>query len=245
MRVLLFLYGIFCYVVFLCTTIYAVGFIGNFGLARSLDIGGDTSFGKALLINVLLLFVFAVQHSVMARKSFKEKWTQLIPAPIERSTYVLFSSLALLLIFWQWQPMGGVIWDVSGTLFGAVLLGISLMGWLFVLISSFLLDHFELFGLKQVFVNLTGKAIQSSDFRTPAFYKLVRHPIYLGFTVAFWATPIMTVAHLVFAVGMLVYTLGGIFFEEKDLVALFGDEYKRYKKKVPMLIPLAVKKDIN
>jgi protein-S-isoprenylcysteine O-methyltransferase Ste14 len=179
----------------------------------------------------------------MARKSFKEKWIKLIPEPIERSTYVLLSSLALLLIFWQWQPMGGVIWDVSGTVLGTVLIGISLIGWLFVLISSFLLDHFELFGLKQVFVNLTGKTIQSSDFRTPVFYKLVRHPIYLGFTVAFWATPIMTVAHLVFAVGMLVYTLVGIFLEEKDLITLFGDEYKCYKNKVPMLIPLASKKD--
>lgn len=243
MRFLFFLYGISCYLIFFVTFLYAIGFVGNFVVPKSMDTGIVEPLGKALLINVLLLGVFAVQHSVMARQSFKEKLTKFIPNAIERNTYVLLSSLALLLIFWQWRPMGGVIWDVSNTTLGTVLIGISLAGWLFVLISTFLLDHFELLGLKQAYSNLTNREIQSSKFRTPGVYKFVRHPIYLGFTIAFWATPIMTTAHLLFAIGTLGYTLVGIFLEEKDLVAMFGDEYKNYKSKVSMLIPLPPKKD--
>lgn len=243
MRFLFFLYGIFCYIIFLFTFLYAIGFVGNFIVPKSMDTGAVEPFSTALFINLLLLGVFAVQHSVMARRSFKEKWNKIIHREIERNTYVLLSSLALLLIFWQWRPMGGVIWDVSNTTLGTVLISISLAGWLFVLISTFLLDHFELLGLKQAYSNLTGRDIQNSKFKTPGFYKFVRHPIYFGFTVAFWATPIMTTAHLLFAIGTLGYTLVGIFLEEKDLVTMFGDEYKSYKSKVSMLIPLSPKND--
>ncbi len=242
MRFLFFLYGIICYIIFFGTFLYAIGFVGNFVVPKSMDIGIEEPLLNALLINVLLLGVFAVQHSVMARQGFKEKWAKVIPSAIERNTYVLLSSLALLLMFWQWRPMGGVIWDVSNTALGSVLIGISLVGWLTVLISTFLLDHFELLGLRQAFSNLTGKEFPNSKFRTPSFYKFVRHPMYFGFVVAFWATPTMTTAHLLFAIATLGYTLVGIFLEEKDLVAVFGDEYKNYKSKVSMLLPLPPKK---
>jgi len=241
-RFLFFLYGIICYLIFFGTFLYAIGFVGNFVVPKSMDTGAEGSLGEALLINTLLLGVFALQHSLMARQGFKEKWTKIIPPAIERNTYVLLSSLALLLIFWQWRPIGNIIWDVSNTTLGTVLIGVSLAGWLFVLISTFLLDHFELLGLKQAFSNLTGNEIQSSKFKTPGFYKFVRHPIYFGFTVAFWATPIMTTAHLLFAIGTLGYTIMGIFLEERDLVSTFGNEYKNYKSKVSMLIPLPLKK---
>lgn len=243
MRFLFFVYGIACYLIFFGTFLYAIGFVGNFVVPKSMDTGIVEPLGRALLINVLLLSVFAVQHSVMARKNFKQWWSKIIPPALERNTYVLLSSLALLLIFWQWRPMGGVIWDVSNTSLGSVLIGISLVGWLFVLISTFLLDHFELLGLKQAFSNLTGKKFQNSQFKTPGFYKFIRHPIYFGFTVAFWSTPVMTTAHLLFAIGTLGYTLVGIFLEEKDLVTVFGEEYKNYKSRVSMLIPMPPNKD--
>lgn len=237
MRYLFFLYGIICYMIFFGTFLYAMGFVGNFIVPKSMDTGADTPFTEAILINLVLLGIFAVQHSLMARKSFKKVWTKIIPPVLERNTYVLFSSLALLLLFWQWRPMGSIIWDVSGTSLGTVLTAISLLGWLIVLISTFLLDHFELLGLKQAYANLTGKTLPLSQFKIPGFYKHVRHPIYFGFTVAFWATPIMTTAHLLFATATLAYTIIGIFLEERDLVALFGDDYKNYKQKVSMLIP--------
>lgn len=203
-----------------------------------MDSGTSGPLGEALLINMLLLSVFAIQHSVMARKGFKEAWTKIIPAELERNTYVLFASLALILLFWQWRPMGEVIWDVSNSTLGTVLIGVSLFGWLFVLISTFLLDHFELLGLKHAYYNLKSKELPHTEFKTPGFYKFVRHPIYLGFTIAFWATPIMTTSHLLFAIGTLGYTLVGIYLEERDLISLFGDEYKAYKARVSMLIPL-------
>ncbi|MDN3650406.1 NnrU family protein [Reinekea marina] len=238
MRLIYFIYGITCYLIFFLTFLYAIGFVGNFVVPKSMDTGPEVPIGIALVINMLLLGVFAVQHSVMARRDFKKFWTKIIPTEIERNTYVLLSSLALALIFWQWRPMGGVIWDVSGTALGSVLIGISLIGWTFVLISTFLLNHFELLGLSQAYSNLTGKTFESSKFRTPGFYKFVRHPIYFGFTVAFWATPVMSTAHLVFAIGTLGYTLVGIYLEEKDLIFVYGEEYKKYKSKVSMLIPL-------
>lgn len=243
MRVIFFLYGVLCYLVFFVTFLYAIGFVGNYWVPKSMDSGAQVPLAEALLINTLLLSVFAVQHSVMARAGFKSWWSKIIPKALERNTYVLFSSLALLLIFWQWRPMGDVVWDLSGTLAGNILIAISLAGWLFVLISTFLLDHFELLGLKQAYSNLTGNDIEHSHFKTPGFYKFVRHPIYLGFTIAFWATPIMTTAHLLFAVGTLGYTIVGIILEERDLIGSFGDEYKRYQAKVSMLFPLPSKRD--
>ena len=242
MRFLFFLYGVICYAIFFGTFLYAIGFVGNFIVPKSMDSGAEGTVIEALIINLLLLGVFAVQHSVMARKEFKALWTKVIPEVIERSTYVLLSSLALLLLFWQWRPMGGVVWDVSGSYLGTVLMAISLVGWLLVLVSTFLINHFELFGLEQVFVNLKGKALTYGEFKTPGLYQFVRHPIYFGFTVAFWATPIMTVAHLLFAVGTLVYMIIGIALEEKDLVASFGDSYQKYQSRVSMLIPLPPKK---
>jgi methanethiol S-methyltransferase len=242
MRFLFFLYGVICYAIFFGTFLYAIGFVGSFIVPKSMDSGAEGTVIEALIINLLLLGVFAVQHSVMARKEFKALWTKVIPEVIERSTYILLSSLALLLLFWQWRPMGGVVWDVSGTYLGTVLIAISLVGWLLVLVSTFLINHFELFGLEQVFVNLKGKALTCGEFKTPGLYQFVRHPIYFGFTVAFWATPIMTVAHLLFAVGTLAYMIIGIALEEKDLVASFGDNYQKYQSRVSMLIPLPPKK---
>ncbi len=242
MRILFFLYGVICYLMFLGTFLYSIGFVGNFIVPRSMDVGPGTPLAQALLINVLLLGVFAVQHSVMARQAFKKKWTKIVPVSIERSTYVLASNLALILLFWQWRPMGSVIWDLSNSTWGTLLIAISIMGWLVVLISTFLIDHFELFGLKQVFFNLVGRELVNCEFKKPGFYKVVRHPIYFGFAVAFWATPIMTTAHLLFAVGTLGYMLIGIFFEEKDLVSLHGSEYEDYKSEVSRFVPLPPRK---
>ncbi len=238
MRVLYFLYGVTCYLIFFATFLYSIGFVGNFIVPKTMDSGTSGPLLEALIINALLLSVFAIQHSVMARKGFKEAWIKIIPPSLERNTYVLLASLALCLIYWQWRPMGDVIWDVSGTTLGSVLIGVSLFGWFFVLISTFLLDHFELLGLKHAYYNLKGEDLPPHDFKTPGFYKFVRHPIYLGFTIAFWATPVMTTAHLLFAIGTLGYTLVGILLEERDLISLFGDEYRAYKSKVSMLLPL-------
>lgn len=242
MQFLYFIYGITCYIIFFGTFLYAIGFVGNFFVPKSMDVGAAVPFVEALITNLLLLGVFAVQHSVMARKSFKEKWAKIIPAALERNTYVLLSSLALILLFWYWKPMGDEIWDVSGTTLGNALVAISLIGWLTVLVSTFLIDHFELFGLKQAYSTLTGKTFKSSGFKTPGPYQFVRHPIYFGFTIAFWATPVMTTAHLLFAIATLGYTIIGVFLEEKDLVATFGEDYKKYKSKVSMLFPLPPKK---
>jgi protein-S-isoprenylcysteine O-methyltransferase Ste14 len=238
MRYIYSLYGVVCYLIFFGTFLYAIGFVGNFVVPKSMDSGTSGPLIEALVINMILLGVFAIQHSVMARKGFKKQWTKIIPAVIERNTYVLFASLALILLFWQWRPMGDIIWDVSGTTFGSVLIGISIFGWFFVLISTFLLDHFELLGLKHALYNFQKREMPKTKFKTPGFYKFVRHPIYLGFTIAFWASPVMTTAHLLFAIGTLGYTVVGIILEEKDLLAEFGHEYETYKTKVSMLFPI-------
>ena len=230
-------YGVAAYFVFLCTFLYAIGFVSGIVVPKTVDTGSAGPIGEALVINVLLLSVFAIQHSVMARKPFKRWLTQFVPASIERSTYVLLASLALILVFWQWRPIPAIVWEAANPALAMALLGLSLLGWLIVLLSTFLINHFELFGLQQVLLNMIGKDAAEPRFRTPLLYKLVRHPLYFGFIIAFWATPVMTAGHLLFAVVTTVYILVAIALEERDLIDLFGDEYRRYRQRVAMLVP--------
>jgi len=232
-----FLYGTIVYVLFLGTFLYAIGFTTGLVVPKTVDTGPAGSIGGALIVDVLLLSVFAIQHSVMARVPFKRWWTQFVPSAIERSTYVLLASLALVLVFWQWRPIPAIVWEVSDPTLAMAVLGVAFFGWGMVLLSTFLINHFELFGLHQVANNLIGRTTAEPRFRTPMLYKLVRHPIYLGFIIAFWAAPAMTVGHLLFAAVTTAYIFIGIFLEERDLVALFGDEYRAYRARVSMLIP--------
>jgi len=242
-RFIFLFYGIFCYLIFLGTFSYAIGFVGNFWVPKTMDAGSTISLTQALLIDILLVSIFAVQHSVMARTWFKQWWTQIIPKSIERSTYVLFASLALMLLFWQWQPIDLMIWNVSNSIWGNVLMGISLLGWLIVLVSTFLISHFDLFGLRQVYCYFTKQEYSRLPFSKPALYKIVRHPIYLGFILAFWGTSVMSMAHFVFAIAMTVYIVLAIQFEEQDLLNFYGEMYRNYREKVSMLIPLPPKKE--
>ena len=236
-RSIVFTYGVTCYLLFLGTFLYAIGFVGNFLVPKSMDSTPELTFGQALLVNVGLLGLFALQHSLMARPAFKRWWTNFVPPPVERSTYVLFSSLALLLLFWQWQPMGGTIWQVENQTGRLLLYSLFTFGWLLVLVSTFLINHFDLFGLRQVTLYLRGKEYTSLTFATPGPYKLVRHPLYVGWFFAFWATPTMTAAHLVFAVLTAAYILIAIQLEERDLLAAHGQAYAEYRRHVPMLVP--------
>jgi protein-S-isoprenylcysteine O-methyltransferase Ste14 len=236
-RLAIFIYGVGSYAVFFATFLYAIAFVGNFPLVpRSIDGIPEMAFGNALVINMLLLAVFAIQHSVMARPAFKARWTRIIPQAAERSTYVLLSSLALIALFYFWQPMGGVIWQVENRSGQLPLLAGFGFGWALVLYSTFLINHFDLFGLRQVWLQLLGKPYTALPFKTPAAYKLVRHPLYLGWFFAFWCTPQMTAAHLLFAVLTSVYILIGIFLEERDLLKAHP-EYAAYRQQVPMLLP--------
>ncbi len=241
-RVISFLYGVIAYAIFFGTFLYAIGFMGNFVVPKSIDSGAEGPLGRALLVNIVLLGLFAIQHSVMARQFFKKWWTRIVPEPVERSTYVLFSSLVLILLFHLWQPMGGIIWDVQGPIGRAILYSLFAFGWLLVLVTTFLINHFDLFGLRQVWLYFRGEEYTQLKFTTPGPYKLVRHPLYVGWFFAFWATPTMTVAHLVFAIVTTAYILIAIQLEERDLVTIHGSDYVKYRSSVPMLIPFTKKR---
>jgi protein-S-isoprenylcysteine O-methyltransferase Ste14 len=235
-RVAALMYGIASYFVFFCSFLYAVAFIGNYLVPKSIDVGSEGGLTQSILINVGLLGVFAVQHSVMARPAFKRWWTSIVPASCERSTYVLISSLLLILIFWQWRPIVTTVWHVEGWP-ATLLIAIYWIGWLTTLTSTYMIDHFELFGLRQVFDALRGAAARVPQFKTPLLYRLVRHPLLLGFLLVFWATPHMTAGHLLFAIMTTGYILVGVRLEERDLVAQFGATYEQYRRRVPMLMP--------
>ena len=230
-------YGAVCYVVFLAAFLYAIGFVGNLIVPRSIDNGDAASIGEAMVVNVQLLGLFAEQHSVMARPAFKRWWTRLVPKTIERSTYVLFSSLVLFLMFWQWRTMPAIIWDVAWTPGRILLWVLFAAGWVTVLLSTFMISHFDLFGLRQVYLAWRGTPHTDLEFRTSLLYRVVRHPLMLGFIVAFWAAPTMTAGHLLFAVATTGYILIAIQLEEHDLNAMLGERYRDYRGRVPMLIP--------
>ncbi len=241
-KIIVLFYGILSYIVFLISFLYAIGFVGNLWVPKGIDSGPETDFTTSILINIGLLSLFAVQHSVMARPAFKAWWVQLIGKAAERSTYILLTSLALLLIFWKWQPMNAVIWDLENSALILLMQVLFWMGWGIVLLSTFMISHFELFGLTQIVDNLKDKVTQSPKFQTNYMYKIVRHPIMLGFLIAFWATPTMTVGHLLFAVVTTAYILVAVkFLEEKDLRKALGEKYRTYQKEVPMLIPFTKK----
>ncbi len=235
-RATIFIYGLVCYAVSLATFLYAIGFIGNFGLPKTMDSPREVAFGTALVANLGLLALFAVQHSVMARPGFKRWWTRFVPEPAERSTYVLFSSVLLFAVFWYWQPMGGVIWHIEAPAGRIAMYATYGAGWALLFYTTFLINHFDLLGLRQVWLQLVGRAYTPVPFRTPWLYTNMRHPLYVGWFMIFWATPTMTVAHLVFALVTTAYILVAIPLEERDLVAAHP-EYADYRKRVPMLLP--------
>ena len=237
-RSLFFLYGIICYFVFFVTFLYAVGFVGNIMVPKTIDSGFQGGSTYAWLVNILLLSLFAVQHSVMARPGFKKWWTRFIPKPIERSTYVLLASVVLILLFAYWRPIDSVVWNIKGSLAGSILIALYFAGWFVVLFGTFLINHFNLFGLQQVYLNLKNQDQPHPKFVKPLFYKIVRHPLMLGFIIAFWATPQMSVGHLLFAFATTGYILVAIQLEERDLVRFHGDEYRRYQQEVSQIIPM-------
>jgi len=237
-RITTLLYGIFCYLAFFATFLYAVAFLGDFGVSQTIDSGVVGSIAEAFAINAALLALFALQHSIMARSWFKRAWTRVVPPAAERSTYVLFSSLALILLFWQWRPMGGVVWQVDNEFGQMAIYLVYAAGWILLLLATFLINHFDLFGLRQVYLHFRGQPYTGLPFRTPGLYRMVRHPIYLSWLCIFWATPKMTIAHLVFALATTGYILMAIPLEERDLIRVYGDVYRKYKQQVPGILPV-------
>jgi methanethiol S-methyltransferase len=235
-RILSFIYGVICYAISMATFVVAMGFLANVAVPKSLDSAANSPFLHALAVDLGLLLLFSVQHSVMARPGFKRAWTRIVPPAVERSTYLLFSSAALLFLFWKWEPMGGVIWNMESSVGRYGMYGLYVLGWLIVLTATFLINHFDLFGLRQVWLNLRKKRYTELVFRTPGFYRLVRHPLYVGWLLVFWSTPRMTAAHLLFALVTTIYILVAIKFEERDLMEIHP-EYSAYRRQVPMLIP--------
>ena len=236
-KALALVYGVLAYAFFFGTFLYAIGFVGNVAVPKSIDTGPTAPLGVAIVIDAALLSLFAVQHSIMARHGFKRHWTKVVSWYVERSTYVVAATAVLALLLWQWRPIPAVVWDLRGTAVGSILGVTFWIGWAILLLATFLINHFELFGLQQVWSYARGVEIHRPDFKTPALYRMVRHPIYLGFVIAFWSAPVMTVGHLFFSVATTGYILVGIFFEERDLVAAYGQRYRDYRARVPMLIP--------
>jgi protein-S-isoprenylcysteine O-methyltransferase Ste14 len=236
-RALTLCYGVVTYLIFLGTFLYAIGFVSQYTVPKTIDTGPTCALPTAVLINLALMSIFAVQHSGMARQGFKKLFTRFASPAIERSTYVLLASSALIMLLWQWQPISTVIWRIDMPVPAAALTILSLVGWSIVFASTFMINHFELFGLHQVIGNLFGRGLPAQQFRTPALYALVRHPIYMGFIIAFWAAPVMTLGHLVFALVTTAYIFVGIALEERDLIAQYGEDYRRYRRRVGMLIP--------
>ncbi|HEY6503849.1 MAG TPA: hypothetical protein VIZ28_07745 [Chitinophagaceae bacterium] len=236
------LYGVISYLAFFGTILYAIGFVGNLFVPKTIDGEPQMPLFTAILINASLLLLFALQHSIMARPGFKRWWTKIIPSHLERSTYVLLASLCLMLMMWQWQPIGGMVWSVKNETIKTILLITYITGWAIVFVSTFLINHFDLFGLRQVWLYFTGRPYTQLPFRLPLFYRFVRHPLYFGFLVAFWSASTMTVAHLLFALLTTGYILTAIRFEERDLITHFGEKYRSYKKRAPMIIPFSKRK---
>jgi len=244
-RIMVFVFGLASYALFNATYLYFIGFLGNQVVPKSIDSGEPVPFGRALVINGVLLALFALQHSIMARGEFKRWWTRFVPEPIERSTYVLFSSLATILLFWQWQPMTGTVWLIENTAGSSLMTTLFWAGWALIVLGSFLVSHFDLFGLRQVYLHLQGRQYADIAFKTPSLYRIVRHPIMLGKIIVFWSAVHMTTGHLFFALFMTAYTLIGVRLEENDLVRIHGSAYEEYRLKVPMLLPIPKNKVAN
>ena len=243
MRALVLLYGVLCYCVFFATFLYAIGFAGGQVVSKGIDDGTPASVPVSLAVNLGLLSIFAVQHSVMARPAFKRWWTRFVPQAVERSTYVLASSIALILLFWLWRPLTTIVWDVEPVPARLAVWGLFWLGWLTVLVATFLINHFDLFGLRQVYLFATGRPYTPVGFRTPALHQVVRHPIMLGFLIAFWAAPTMTAGHLLFSAVTTAYVLLALQLEERDLVTFYGEDYRAYQRQVRMLLPIPIRRD--